>query len=105
VSGPGSEEDGAPDEAAGEAPRVYDLRFTRRARPEIDPAPVRFAELPGEVVADEWQEGLLAAIGRLATLPRRQVVAPENRLFRQEVRQLVYRRRLALPPTVSCSPP
>jgi len=76
-----------------EADRVYAVRLDPRARADVDAAHTRFAEISGDAVADEWQNGLFAAIATLARLPRRQLVAPENRHFRREVRQLVYRRR------------
>jgi plasmid stabilization system protein ParE len=72
--------------------RTYALRFTPRARADVDTAHARLMELAGEKVADEWQAGLFAAIATLATTPRRQI-APESARFQQEVRQLVYRRR------------
>jgi plasmid stabilization system protein ParE len=76
-----------------EADRVYAVRLDPRARADIDAAHVHFVEISGDAVADEWQNGLFAALATLAQLPRRQPIAPENRHFRREVRQLVYRRR------------
>ena len=76
-----------------EAARVYAVRLNPRARADVDAAHDRLAELAGDTVADEWQNGLFAALALLARLPRRQPVAPENRHFQREVRQLVYRRQ------------
>lgn len=75
-----------------ETPRIYALRFTPRARNDIDAAHARFLVLSGEAVADAWKAGLFDAVATLATTPRRQT-APESARFRQEVRQLIYRRR------------
>lgn len=81
-----------PEPEEGEAPHVYALRISARARADIEEAAMRFANLSGEQVANEWRDGLYEAIRPLATTPRRQV-AEESLRFRQEVRQLVYRRR------------
>lgn len=85
-----------PEQEAEEAPRRYALRISARARDDIEAAATRFVELSGAQVANEWKDGLYEAIASLATTPRRQV-APENNRFRQEVRQLVYRRRPGAP--------
>lgn len=75
-----------------ETPRIYAVRFTGRALRDITAAHTRFIELTGEEVADEWEAGLYDAAATLATTPRRPF-APENARFRQEVRQILYRRR------------
>jgi len=75
-----------------DTPRTYSLRFTPRAAADIDAAHARFAELSSEELADEWKAGLFEAVAPLSTMPHRQI-APENARFRQEVRQLIYRRR------------
>lgn len=72
--------------------RVYALRFTSRARSDIDAAYDRFLELSGEDIADEWKVGLFEAVAKLATMPHRRI-ALENSRFQQTVRQVVYRRR------------
>lgn len=51
-------------------------------------------EKTDEEMADEWQSGLFDAISTLASSPRRFATAPENARFRQELRQLIYRRRI-----------
>ncbi len=77
-----------------ETSRPYALRFTQRALHDMDSAHAHFMESAGAEVADEWRIGLLDAVATLATMPRRQEAAPESRRFKQEVRQLIYRRRL-----------
>ncbi len=79
-----------PPEEDGSAP-VYALRFSRRALADIDAAHARFVELAEQSVADEWKDGLFDAIARLATVPGRALI-PEAARFRQEVRQIIYRR-------------
>lgn len=76
-----------------EMPRIYGLRFTPRAAADIDAAHARFMELSSEELADEWKAGLFDAVAPLSTMPHRQI-APENARFQQEVRQLIYRRRM-----------
>lgn len=71
---------------------TFALRFTPRARADIEAAHARFAELSGPDMADEWQAGLLDAAATLARTPHR-ALAPENARFAQDVRQLIYRRR------------
>jgi plasmid stabilization system protein ParE len=71
--------------------RIYALRFTDRARTDIDAAHARFVALAGQVVADAWKDGLFEAVASLSTMPRR-ALASEQRRFRHEVRQLIYRR-------------
>ena len=46
----------------------------------------------GEQIADAWRDGLGEAIATLATWPRRCPIVPESSRFRNEVRQLLYRR-------------
>ena len=75
-------------------PRVYAVRFTPRARADVDAAHTRFVALVGEAIADEWLTGLFDAAATLATMPRR-ALAPEDARFTTEVRHLVYRRRPA----------
>lgn len=75
-----------------EGPTSYAIRLHQRAQRDIDEALLRLADLAGEQIAAEWREGLLDALATLAARPRRYPLAREDRLFRREVRQLVYRR-------------
>lgn len=61
-----------------EASRVYAIRVSESAR-------------------DDLQDSLFAVLRQLATFPGKHVIAPENRFFTDEMRQLVYRRRPASP--------
>lgn len=81
----------------GETLQQYAIRFTNRARSDIDAAHARFSELSGEEIAEEWQAGLFEAAASLAFAPRRQQIVPESAYFRGEVRQLLYRRTPAAP--------
>jgi plasmid stabilization system protein ParE len=69
---------------------TYALRLREHALRDINTAYVRFAEEVSEAIANEWRDGLMKAIGELATLPRRCSLALER--FRREVRQLLYQR-------------
>ena len=70
----------------------YALRFTPRAAADIDAAYDRFVEMLDQEIADEWKAGLFEAVAPLSTMPHHQI-APERTRFRQEVRQIIYRRR------------
>lgn len=74
-------------------PPVYAIRLTLEARLELDEEHNRLVELANFKMANEWRNGLLDAIRTLATLPERCVVAPEDELFKDVVRQLLYRRK------------
>lgn len=70
----------------------YAIRYTPRARRELIEAALRFGELAGTAIADEWAEGFIAEIARLATSPRQFPQVPEQNSFKRETRHLVYRR-------------
>ena len=72
-------------------PSPYALRLSRRALADIDAAYLRFVDLIGQPLADDWKDGIFDFIARLATTPGRQLI-PESSRFRQEVRQVIYRR-------------
>ncbi len=55
---PGGEEE--------EVARVYAVRLHHRARREIDAAHARLAEIAGNPIADEWQDGLFGAAANMA---------------------------------------
>lgn len=73
-----------------EQPQTYALRFTERARRDLDIATAHFAQAASPEIAVAWREGIYEAIASLATFSRRCPRAPER--FRREVRQLIYRR-------------
>lgn len=73
---------------------TYAIRFTSAARQAIDEHHAWVKASAGKGAADAWQDDILKAIGPLATLPHRCVVAKEDELFPEAVvRQLVYPRR------------
>ena len=73
---------------------VYAIRFTAAARDFIDNQHYRMTTLTGKEAADAWRVDILRAVGTLATLPHRCLVAREDALFPEAtVRQLLYQRR------------
>ncbi len=68
------------------------MRFTDRALAGIDAAHDRLAGYSGKEAADTWEKGLFEEIAKLATLPLRHSAPVEAARFRENVRQLVYRR-------------
>jgi len=74
-----------------EEPRTYAIRLHRRARADIDAIRLEREELRGGRAADEWHDKLIDALATLATYPKRCPLAREDRLFRREVRQFLYR--------------
>ena len=77
-------------ESNDEQPLHYALRFTERARRDIDAATVHIAESSSPELAIVWREGLYDTVASLATFPRRCPLAREQ--FRCEARQILYRR-------------
>lgn len=77
-------------ESKDEQPLNYALRFTERARRDIDAETVYIAETSSPEIAIVWREGLYDTVASLAILPRRCPLAREQ--FRCEVRQILYRR-------------
>lgn len=73
---------------------VYAIRFTSAARVFVDDQHFRMVKLTERETADAWRADILRAIGTLATLPHRCLVAKEDALFPDAVvRQLLYQRR------------
>lgn len=83
-------------DAEGEEPptRRYAVRFLPRANRESVEAALRLEQITGsEQIGRAWYDGLKAAVGTLATHPRRfAVLARESRLFGLDTRRLLYRR-------------
>lgn len=74
-------------------PVVYAIRLTAPAIEDIEQAVTYLAESAGAKIAEEWQAGLFEAVRKIATFPRSNSLAPENRYLTGEIRQFVYRRR------------
>ena len=60
-----------------------------RAEREIEDA-YRWLVKHAPSVADEWMDGLLAAVDTLEEMPARCPLAPEAQFFKEEVRHLLY---------------
>lgn len=73
-------------------PVTYALRIHRRARADMDDERQKIAGLADAQEGRRWQAELLETIATLATYPNRCVTARENRLFRQEIRQLSHKK-------------
>lgn len=71
---------------------IWAVRTTKRARSDMEAAEERLAALTDEEVAEAWSEGLEAEIAKMAQLPARWPVAEEDKLFRESVRRMLYRR-------------
>ncbi len=71
---------------------IWAIRFNRRARSDIAAAWRHFAGTAGEETADTWQQGLDAEIAKLAQFPASRPLAEEDKLFRESVRRMLYRR-------------
>ena len=77
---------------SGEPPAIWAVRTTERARSDMEAAEERQAALTNEEMAEAWSEGLEAEIAKLAQLPTRWPIAEEDKLFRESVRRMLYRR-------------
>ncbi len=77
--------------------KIYALRIRRRALLDMQEALLRLAELVDDEYAVSWFSDLEDTLAKLATLPRRWPVAPENHLFGQEIRALSYRHGFRTP--------
>ncbi len=75
-----------------EPPAAWVIRSTKRARSDMEAAEERLAAFAGEDVAEAWSEGLNTEIAKLAQLPMRWPLAEEDKLFRESVRRMLYRR-------------
>ncbi len=75
-----------------EPPAIWAVRTTKRARSDMEVAEERLAVLAGEEVAEAWSDGLEVEIGKLAQLPTIWLIAEEDKLFRETVRRMLYRR-------------
>ena len=69
----------------------FAIRFSPRARRELDEARVRLAEITDPDHAYEWYNGFLDALALLADNPNRNAVAYESRFFRETVHAFSYR--------------
>jgi plasmid stabilization system protein ParE len=72
--------------------RRYRVEITSRAKGQAAEAFQWLAER-SPTQAARWYNGLLRAIRSLERYPRRYPIAPENELFVEEVRQMLYGKR------------
>lgn len=70
----------------------YAIRLHPRAQRDMDAEGVRLAELQGDSWALDWLAELGAAMGQLATMPRRFALAPEAEMVERLVRVMLFRR-------------
>jgi plasmid stabilization system protein ParE len=71
---------------------TYRVDVSSVAKAEADAAFLSFSQFTSPDRAQAWYQGLIKAISSLQEMPRRCSLAPENALFSQEVRQLLYGR-------------
>ena len=76
-----------------EQPVVWAIRFTDRASDD-DPGGVKIIswKRQGMISHEAWSKGLIAEVAKLAQFPTIWPVAEEDKLFKQSVRRLLYRR-------------
>ncbi len=75
-----------------EEPAAWVIRMTRRANSDKLAAWIHFAETANVEIADAWRQGLDAEIAKLAQFPAMWPLAEEDKLFRESVRRMLYRR-------------
>ena len=75
-----------------EQPVIWAIRPTARADAEIVAASAYFAKSAGIETGRAWLKGIKEEIAKLAQLPTRWPVAEEDKLFREQVRRMLYRR-------------
>ncbi len=73
-------------------PIIWAIRTTKRARSDMEAAEERLADLADEEIAEAWSEGLNTEIAKLAQIPTCWPLAEEDKLFRESVRRMLYRR-------------
>lgn len=75
-----------------EQPPVWAIRFTNKARADILAAEDYLTEKANAEIAGAWSAGLIDEVAKLARYPTIWPVAEENRLFKQTVHRMLYRR-------------
>jgi plasmid stabilization system protein ParE len=69
---------------------MHEVILTKRAQDELEEAHKWWAENRSADQANRWYTGFIQAMLTLENAPERYPLAPENELFRIEVRQLNY---------------
>ena len=80
-----------------EPPQFWAIRQTVRADTDVLAASVYIAERTGIEAARTWVNGLKAEIAKLAQFPALWPLAEEDKLFRESVRRMLYRRTASGP--------
>lgn len=70
----------------------YRVEISSVAEAEADGAFLRLSRVISSEKARQWYQGLLKAIESLSEMPRRCLLARENKYFSKEIRQLLYGR-------------
>ena len=78
--------------SSNEQAKIWAVRFTKRARADMEAAEDRLAELVGEDKAEAWATGLEDEAGKLAQFPTIWQIAEEDKLFKESIRRMLYRR-------------
>jgi len=78
--------------SSDEQPTIWAIRFTKRARADMEAAEDRLAEFIGEEKAEAWAAGLEDEAGKLAQFPTIWQIAEEDKLFKENIRRMLYRR-------------
>jgi len=71
---------------------IYRIEISSVAEAEADSAFLRMSQITSLEIASHWYEGLLKAIESLSQMPKRCLLARENKYFTKEIRQLLYGR-------------
>jgi len=75
-----------------EQPTIWAIRFTNRARADVLAAEDYFVERADAEIAQAWSAGLVEETAKLARYPTIWPLAEEDRLFKQTVHRMLYRR-------------
>ena len=73
-------------------PLIWALRLTSRAKADSAAALDYFTQKEGIEIARAWKKGFDTEIAKLAQIPTRWPLAEEDKLFRENVRRMLYRR-------------
>ena len=78
-------------------PLFWAIRFTSRAKAESFAALDYFVDKEGIEIGRAWKKGFDAEVAKLAQFPAMWPLAEEDKLFRESVRRMLYRRTASGP--------
>ena len=78
-------------------PLIWAIRYTRRAKADSLAALEYFTDREGVELGRAWKKGFDFEVAKLAQLPTRWPLAEEDKLFREQVRRMLYRRTPSSP--------